>query len=109
MEKSFNKYYVKRNYATGEVLTQNDKPILGDIAKSDCRLSQRNADILNKTWERSGIYYSEVQTNDSNKTSNNDKIRQALITEANSLGISFRDNIGNDKLQERINEFKNKN
>ena len=71
--------------------------------------NSQNADILNKTWERSGIYYSEVQTNDSNKTSNNDKIRQALITEANSLGISFRDNIGNDKLQERINEFKNKN
>lgn len=61
MNKSYDKYYVKKNPATGYCLEDNGKPVLGELAKSDCRLQPNHVKILNRGWINSGIFYVEVK------------------------------------------------
>ena len=101
----YNKHYLKRNPATGEILVEDEKPVLGELAKSDCPLEVRHATILNKDWRTTGIFYAIVE-NKPIKKAEKSEARLALESEANDLGVSFRDNIGDDKLLEKINKAK---
>jgi len=105
--KKYNKHYVKRNPATGNVIEEDNMPVLGEIAKSGCPLEDNHVLIINKSWKSSGIYLVEVKSAESKdlkiSVTKNDA-RLALEAEATELGIKFRENIGDDKLQEKINE-----
>jgi hypothetical protein len=107
MEKSYDKYYVKKDPRTNESLSDNGEPVLGELAKKDCRLEPRHVKILNRGWQNGGVYYVEVKA-EVIESDNGQDARLALEIEAEGLGISFRSNIGDDKLQEKINEAKNK-
>jgi len=103
MEKSFDKHYVKRDPANMErILIKDEKPILGEIAKPDCRLEQRHANILNKNWQQTGIFYKESPTK--NKKEEKTEERIDLEAEATKLGLKFMANIGDEKLKSRIEE-----
>jgi len=106
MEKSYDKYYVKKNPSTNEILSDGNEPMLGECAKRDCRLEPRHVKILNKGWINSGVYFLEVKPEVVETDDSSDNTRLALETEARELGVSFRANIGDDKLQEKINEAK---
>jgi len=95
----YNKHYVKRDPATLKVLIEDNKPVLGDIAKSDCPLEDQHVRTLNRSWKNTGIFFAKVE-----KEVAKTGARLALETEATELGIKFRDNIGDDKLQEKINK-----
>jgi hypothetical protein len=108
MEKSYDKYYVKRNPATSEVLINGNEPELGECAKKDCRLEPRHIKILNRGWANSGVYYVEVKEEVVESENNDQDARLALEIEAEALNITFRSNISDEKLQLKINEAKNK-
>jgi hypothetical protein len=97
--KKYNKHYVKRDPGTGDVLKKGDKPVLGDIAKPGCPLETWHVNTLNSGWELSGIYFAEA-TEEPTKSD----ARLALEKEADELGVTYRDNIGDEKLQEKINK-----
>ena len=61
IEKSYDKYYLKKNPATGEIQSDGANPILGECAKRDCRLEPRHVKILNRGWQNSGVYFVEVK------------------------------------------------
>ena len=100
--KKYNKHYVKRDPATLSILIEDGNPVLGEIAKKDCPLEDRHVRILNKDWETTGIFYAEMKTVVKDLVKSD--ARLALESQANELGVKFRDNIGDDKLQEKINE-----
>lgn len=95
----YNKHYLKRDPASGRVLVNEGKPVLGEVAKKDCPLEERHVRVLNKSWKNTGIYYAPMEE----KGTKSDA-RLALEKEATELGVKFRDNIGDDKLQEKINK-----
>lgn len=97
----YNKHYVKRDPANLDILIEDGKPVLGEIAKSDCPLEERTAAILNKDWETTGVFFAKVEEKETKSDA-----RLALEKEAESLNVTFRANIGDDKLQEKINEAK---
>lgn len=69
--KSFNKHYIKRNPATGECqVDDNDNPVLGELAKADCRLTDQHVKTLNAGWKMAGVYYSEVKKDDAGDDNN---------------------------------------
>jgi hypothetical protein len=146
MEKSFNKHYLKKDHGTGRVVIEDGKPVIGDLIKADCRLEQRHADVLNKGWKRSGVYYvSSKEQDEANQKAEDDRkaeseaikskedkflsmkneierlkaelkakpevikseSRLKLESQAKKLDVSFRSDISDDKLIERINEKKN--
>jgi hypothetical protein len=98
--KKYDKVYVKRDPATGDVIVENGEPILNEVAKHGCPLEERHVAILNRSWKKTGVYYAEVKEESKPKSD----ARLALEQEATELGISFRDNIGDEKLQEKINK-----
>lgn len=100
--KKYNKHYVKRDPATLSFLIEDNKPVLGEIAKSDIPLEDKHIRILNKDWETTGIFFAEMKAEA--KESVKSDARLALEDQANELGVKFRENIGDDKLQEKINE-----
>lgn len=59
--KFYDKYYLKRNPATGEVLVDGKEPILGECAKHGCPLEPRHVTTLNRGWQNSGVYFVEVK------------------------------------------------
>lgn len=97
--KKYNKYYLKRNPADNSVLVDDGNPVLGDLAKADCPLEDWHIRALNKSWKNTGVFYALVEEKETKSDA-----RIALEKEATELGIKFRDNIGDDKLQEKINK-----
>jgi hypothetical protein len=106
MEKSYDKYYVKRDPSNGMIIQEGNEPILGECAKSDCRLTPRHATILNKGWKNSGVYFKEVIKEVIEPVAEEGDVRLALEVSAKELGISFRADISDEKLKERINAAK---
>lgn len=103
--KSYDKYYVERDPATGYPLIKADKtPELGKCAKKDCRLEPRHVKNLNRGWENSGVYFVEVKAK--KEIIEKSEARLALEKEAVELGIKFNPKIGDDKLEIKINEKK---
>lgn len=82
--KKYNKYYCKKDPAFGKVLEEDGKPVLGEIAKSDCPLEERHVKILNQSWQETGIFYAEM----GNGPVNNDDekaLRKELFKKADEL------------------------
>ena len=105
MEKKFDKYCLKRDHKTGYVLVEDGKPIFDELLKGGCPLEQKHANILNKSWKQTGIYYNEVKEKKIDPIEKSEE-RIALEKEATDLGIRFRENIGDEKLKLKINEIK---
>jgi hypothetical protein len=57
--KKYNKHYLKRDPASGVVLAENNKPVLGDVVKKDIPLEDWQVKTLNRSWKKTGIYFSE--------------------------------------------------
>lgn len=95
----YNKHYCKRSLELGEVLIENDAPVLGEVAVSDINMEKRHADILNQNWKQSGVYYAEAK-----KAAKAELDREALKSQADELGIDYQKNIKTDKLAELIKE-----
>ena len=106
--KKYNKHYCKRDPELLKVIVEDDAPVLGEISKSDIPLDDSTVRILNANWEESGIYYAEAKGKQTPPQPPIIKTpeRIELEKEATELGIKFRDNIGSEKLQEKINEKK---
>jgi len=110
MEKSYDKYYVRRDPSNGMIIQEGIEPNLGECAKKDCRLEPRHVAILNKGWKNSGVYFKEVikEVIESDNEGGNDEVdvRLALEASAKGLGISFRSDISNEGLKSKINAAK---
>ena len=104
--KHYDKYYVKRNPSTGDVESDNGKPVLGELAKADCPLEERHAIILNKGWQMSGVFFVEREEEIEVDVNEKSQERLTLEKEANELGIKFRENIGDEKLKLKIQQKK---
>ena len=94
MSKFYDKCFLKIDHNTGKFTKEVDK-----VAKHGCPLEERHVKILNRSWETNGILYMEV-----NEEKPKSDTRLKLEAEAKELGITFRDNIGDEKLQEKINK-----
>ena len=84
-EKSFDKYFIEIDRNTGEIIINEDgSPKLGEIAKKDCRLDQRYADILNKGWKKSKVIFieSKEQAKKDAKKEQTDKLKAIADKEA---------------------------
>lgn len=108
--KKYNKHYVKRNPADQRIMISGGKdvdgkiiggePVLGDIAKKDCPLEEHHVATLNRSWKKTGIFYAPMVYEPVEKSPE----RLEMEQQASELGIKFRENIGDDKLQEKINK-----
>jgi hypothetical protein len=96
MEKSFDKYYVKIDRGTGQLQFDGDTPVLGELAKKDCRLEQRHVNILNASVKQSGVVYIEVKEI---KQDTDKEERKALFAEAKELGLQPAKNIKTEDLR----------
>lgn len=104
--KTYSKFFVKRKPGSKEPMVNEDgSPVLGDLVKDNIRISQYKANILNEGWDNKELYvtfyYVEQETKEKKS-----EARLAMEKEAEELGIKFRDNIGDEKLQSKINEAK---
>ena len=59
--KKYNKHYLKRDPASGEVLVEKNAPVLGDVSKTDIPLEDWQVKTLNRSWKKTGIYYEEIK------------------------------------------------
>lgn len=100
-KKLFNKHYVKRDPSNQKLMfDEKGNGIPGDFIR-DVPLLPQMADELNEQSENHGYVW--VLAKESEPVEKSEK-RLQLEAEAKELGISFRDNIGDDKLQEKINK-----
>jgi hypothetical protein len=106
LAKTYDKYVVKRGATgTGKPSKNEDgTPVLGDKVKTNVVITPYKADILNQGWDNPNVpvtyYYKEVEEIEENEEKS--EARLALEKEATDLGIKFRDNIGDQKLSEKI-------
>lgn len=105
--KTYNKHVVSRSVGGGSVRKNEDgSPVLDECVKTNIRITPEMADTLNHGWDSVekplAFYYVEVK--EEKKESIKSDARIALEAEATELGIKFRDNIGDEKLQQKINE-----
>lgn len=108
MNKSYDKYYLKKDPSTGYVMVEDGEPVLGEVAKTDCRLEPRHVKVLNKGWKMSGVLFVEVKPAVKAEPIIKSDARLALEAEAKELGIKFNPKIGDVKLKEKIETEKNK-
>ena len=102
--KKYNKHYLKRDPSSQRVMVVDGKPVLGEVAKKDCPLEDWHVKALNKSWKKTGVYYVEMKVKKEAVDVTKSDTRLKLESEAEELGIKFRDNIGDEKLQEKINQ-----
>ena len=95
MDKKYNEFQVKGRMVRGEF--QIDRKELTE--RGHVMISDRDADTNNRQTRFNNLYYELAKVEKSEK-------RKALESEAKELDITFRDNIGDEKLSERINEAK---
>jgi len=77
------------------------KYIRGDVTSESIPLNPSTAKRLNENPYITGMTYELIEDN-KEKTSE----RITLEKEANDLNVKFRENIGDEKLQEKINKVK---
>lgn len=103
--KTYTKYAVKRKAGT-KIIEKNEggSPVLGDVIKTNIRMTSAKADILNDGWNNREMpitfYYAEQEE----KAEDNDRAK--LFEEAKGLGLNPAKNIKTDKLIELIKEVK---
>lgn len=91
-------------YNEFSVVLDRDGKILDKMntARKTVVIYPHEAEYWNERIQQNKMYYELVEEIKEGKT----KERLSLESEANSLGVKFRENIGDDKLQEKINEAK---
>ena len=115
MIKHYDKYYLKKNPATNEIIADSKKqPILGELAKHDCPLEPRHVTTLNRGWQNSGVYYVEIvpevikvnTDNSPDKTivDSVKKTKKELVAECKDFGIETSGNV--TELTERLANHK---
>lgn len=89
MEKSFNKHYLEKDPSSGRVrIGDDDKPVVGKLAKADCRLEQRHVDILNRGWKKSGVYFvSSKEQDEANRKTEAEKKEKVEVTKGKDTKI----------------------
>jgi len=100
----YDKYYVERDRHSGMAVEKDGEPVLEKLEKGGCPLEEKHVRILNRSWRKTGIYYQKQEVKEI-KIGKSDK-RLALEKEADELGVKFRENIGDEKLEQKINEAK---
>lgn len=68
-------------------------------------ITERVADFNNSHVDRQKLWYELDEENPENKNKQSEK--SEVKKQADELGIKYRDNISDEKLQEKINEFLN--
>lgn len=109
--RTYSKYYVKRKPGSKEpMLNEDGSPVLGDLVKDNIRITPSKADILNFGWDNKELYvtfyYVEQKSAKQEPKAEKSEARLAMEKEADKLGVKFRENIGDEKLQFKINEAK---
>jgi hypothetical protein len=95
MDKKFNEFKVTGRVVKGEFKIEKKEP----TKRGHVMISERDADTNNRQTRFNFLHYELAKVEKSAE-------RTALEEEAVELGINFRDNIGDAKLKERINEAK---
>jgi hypothetical protein len=95
MDKRFNEFTVTGRIVKGEFKIDKKEP----TERGHVMISERDADTNNRQTRFNFLHYELAKVEKSEE-------RIALETEAKELGIKFRDNIGDAKLLEKINEAK---
>lgn len=104
--KTYSKFFVKRKPGSKEPMVNEDgSPVLGDLVKDNIRISPYKANILNEGWDNKELYVTFYYVEQEAKEEKSEA-RLAMEKKAEELGIKFRDNIGDEKLQSKINEAK---
>lgn len=108
--RTYNKHVVQRVPGTKRIKKdENGNPELGDIVKTKVRETPESIEILNEGWDNEdhpiSYYYVQVEQKADKKIVKSEE-RKGLEKEATDLGIKFRDNIGDAKLKEKINQIK---
>ena len=111
--KHYDKYYLKKNPATNEILTDGKKqPILGELAKHDCPLEPRHVTTLNRGWQNSGVYFVEVKKEEPKqpekteikKEGGKTPTKKELVSECGKSGLDTNGNV--KELTERLANHK---
>lgn len=108
----YDKHLVKRSSGgIGAPLEHEDgTPQLGDCVKTNVVITPQKAAELNADWANKELpityYYKEREVKPEKEEK--PEARLALEKEATELGVKFRDNIGNEKLKQKIEEEKAK-
>jgi len=95
MDKKFNEFKVVGRIVKGEFKIDKKEP----TERGHVMISERDADTNNRQTRFNFLHYELAKVEKSEK-------RITLETEAKDMGIKFRDNIGDTKLLEKINEAK---
>jgi hypothetical protein len=105
--KTYEKWYVKKNYATNKVEEKDGNPVLGEFIRT-CRLTSVRAETFNQNWRETGQFLAEQK---------DEKIKSAevpagssalddLRSEAKELGIKGAHIMKEETLLAKINEKK---
>jgi len=95
MDKRHNEFKVTGKIVKGKfVIDRKEKTERGHVV-----ISERDADTNNRQTRFTKLYYELAEEPKSEE-------RLRLESEAKELGVSFRSNIGDDKLLEKMNEAK---
>lgn len=103
----YDKYLVKRaSGGIGIPLKKEDgSPELGDVVKTNIKITPYKASLLNEGWDNKAHPISYFYKEQEQKPEKSEE-RLLIEEEAQKLGVKFRDNIGDAKLKEKINEAK---
>jgi hypothetical protein len=98
--KTYEKWYVKKNYATNMTDEKDGQPVLGEFIRT-CNLTSVRANIFNQNWRETGQFLVEKKIE---KVATDDL--SALRNEAKELGIRGSHIMKEETLIEKINEKK---
>lgn len=101
MEKlRFNKHYVKRDPSNNKMMFDNDgNAVPGDFIR-DTTITEGLASELNSQSKHHGTVWVKAEKEAEVKSGK----RVAIEKEAEELGVKYRENISDEKLQEKINK-----
>jgi len=95
MDKKYNEFQVRGRMVKGEFIIDRKEP----TKRGHVMISEKDATTNNAQTRFNSLYYELAEEVKS-------ELRTGLEKETKELNISFRANIGDDKLQEKINEAK---
>lgn len=93
--KTYEKWYLKRNHATGRIEMQDGKPVLSEFIRT-VRINEQRMRIFNSGWEMSGQMLVEPKVSDDELVT--------LREKAKELGIKGGHMMKAETLIEKINE-----
>lgn len=96
--KTFEKWYLKKDYASGKTLLEDGKPVKGEFIRT-CRLADDRVKILNADWQDSGVYFF-LQEKKAETVNDLDELRE----KAKNLGIKGYQIMKEETLLKKIEE-----